>query len=473
MNIFKSCLFISLLFSSLSVFAKNIDLSTVPPRQQVQLTIYNAEDLTLVREKRTLSFKKGKNPLQFSWSNTLIDPSSVELRFLNHGAELEILDIRFPHDKPQMLYWQIHSEYQGAVELEISYFTSGISWQADYLAIANPEETTLNLESFVRIRNHSGEDYENAQVRLVVGTINLVESISSLTSRQTQIKASGRYQKKAQNKRRMKHAIRALKTEATMEMADMAVPAAMAAPKEVAKESLSEYFLYTIEGTETIADGWSKRLRSFKADAVPMQVEYRYRPREYGNQLVRLYLMKNDSASELGKTPLPEGQVQVFREKTQQGLNWLTAQHLKYVPIGDKIELNLGVDPEVQFELRKLKVWRDAFLMKLRGPNVYRKLDSGKLQFDSRSTVAGWDSHTRYSQQVINYTQRPIQLEVRRQYEGDVLFRSDLKPTLHDFRTVQYQAHIPVGQKQELTYEVVLRQGKNAHKNNVTLETLK
>ena len=41
----------------------------------VQLTIYNSEDLTLVRETRTVTFKKGVNPLQFSWANTLIDPT--------------------------------------------------------------------------------------------------------------------------------------------------------------------------------------------------------------------------------------------------------------------------------------------------------------------------------------------------------------------------------------------------------------
>ena len=33
------------------------------------------------------------------------------------------------------------------------------------------------------------------------------------------------------------------------------------APKEIIKEGLSEYFIYTIEGTETIPNGWSKRMR--------------------------------------------------------------------------------------------------------------------------------------------------------------------------------------------------------------------
>jgi hypothetical protein len=84
------------------VFAngENIDLSTVPKRNTVQLTIYNSEDLTLVRETRVVTFKKGMNPLQFSWANTLIDPSSVELKFLTHPDKLDVLDTTFPHAKP-------------------------------------------------------------------------------------------------------------------------------------------------------------------------------------------------------------------------------------------------------------------------------------------------------------------------------------------------------------------------------------
>ncbi len=39
----------------------NIDLVTLPSRQTVQLTIYNSEDLTLVKETRTITLKKGQN----------------------------------------------------------------------------------------------------------------------------------------------------------------------------------------------------------------------------------------------------------------------------------------------------------------------------------------------------------------------------------------------------------------------------
>ena len=38
----------------------------------------------------------------------------------------------------------------------------------------------MGFEGFVRVSNNSGEEYENAQVRLVVGKINLVEKIAQL-----------------------------------------------------------------------------------------------------------------------------------------------------------------------------------------------------------------------------------------------------------------------------------------------------
>src|SRR5271156_2673686 len=120
--------------------ARNVDLSTVPRRNTVSLTIYNSEDLTLVRETRNVTFKKGVNPLQFSWANTLIDPTSVQLRFLSHPEKLDVLDTTFPHAKPQMLYWNVQSDFDGGATIEITYFTSGITWSADYLAVAGKDE---------------------------------------------------------------------------------------------------------------------------------------------------------------------------------------------------------------------------------------------------------------------------------------------------------------------------------------------
>jgi len=446
--------------------AENVDLSTVPARDSVQLTIYNSEDITLVRETRKVTFKKGVNPLQFSWANTLIDPTSVKLRFVTRPDKLELLDTTFPHAKPQMLYWNVQSELDGEATIEITYFTSGISWSADYVAIANRAETELGLEGFVRIANNSGEEYENAQVRLVVGRINLVEKIAQLAkipmSKVATMEEDARKELRAE----------ALGRVMAVPEAPAAAPPASrpAKPKEIIKEGLSEYFIYTIEGTETIPNGWAKRMRSFPPATVPFKIQYRYRVPEYGDQLVRMYLMRNDKESKLGFTPLPDGVIRVFRDNGRDGLSFLVAQPIKYIPIGDKIELNLGRDPEVIFELVKLRVGRDTVWMQILGADVFRRVDEPGIQIEVNSAVAGWDDHTLYTQRIRNYTAKPIEVEVRRTLPGHVVFRSSLKAKNFDFQTVEYTATVKPAEKANLLYEVLQHQGRNAKQQNVTVE---
>ena len=92
-----------------------------------------------------------------------------------------MLDTTYPHDKPQMLYWNVQSEIDGEATIEITYFTSGITWSADYSALPTRTKSRLSFDGFVRVdQQQSGEEYEDAQVRLVVGTINLVEKIAQL-----------------------------------------------------------------------------------------------------------------------------------------------------------------------------------------------------------------------------------------------------------------------------------------------------
>ncbi len=445
----------------------NVDLSTVPSRDTVQLTIYNSEDLTLVRETRVVSFKKGVNPLQFSWANTLIDPTSVRLRFVTHPEKLELLDTTFPHSRPQMLYWNVQSETDGEATVEITYFTSGISWSADYLCVANPAETEMGFEGFVRVFNNSGEEYENAQVRLVVGKINLVEKIAQLA----QIPMAAVPALEEQEKK-------ALKQEALSRSFARAVPAAAAAPappakpKEIIKEGLSEYFIYTIEGTETIPNGWSKRMRSFEGQTVPFKVQYRYRVPEYGDQLVRMYLLTNNKESRLGTTPLPDGMVRVFRQNGRDGLSFLVGQPIKYVPIGDKIELNLGPDPEVIFELVKTKTWRDNLWLRIQGADVFKRADQPGVEIEVNSSVVGWDDHTFFAQRIRNYTTKPIDVEIRRILPGHIVFRSSLGAKTFDYQTAEYRAAVKPMEKASLTYEVLQHQGRNAKQSNVTVEAV-
>jgi hypothetical protein len=451
--------------------AKNVDLSTIPPRQSVQLTIYNSEDLTLVRETRLITLKKGINPLQFSWANTLIDPSSVDLRFKTHADRLELLDTTFPHDKPQMLYWNVSSEIDGDAEIEVTYFTSGITWSADYVCLSDPAEETMSFEGFVRIYNNSGEDYADAQVRMVVGTINLVEKVRDLARRGL---ISPEEEDGYRGARLLARDLEGLAKSEVLDEIRLGVSLAEAPasqPKKIVKQGLSEYFIFTVEGTETVKNKWSKRMRLFKGKDVPFRIQYRYRPQEYGDRLVRMFLLRNDEASDLGSTPLPDGAVRLYRDNGRDGLSFLTQQRVKYIPIGQEIELNLGPDPEVIHEWIMLRAWRDAFWFRRHGLNFHYSPDEGH-RIEINDTVEGWNDHQRWTERIRNYRTKPIDVEIRRSFDGHVIFRSNLNPTLYDYRSPQFTAPVGPGEKKELTYELTFHQGYNHKQNNVTLEGL-
>jgi hypothetical protein len=183
------------------------------------------------------------------------------------------------------------------------------------------------------------------------------------------------------------------------------------------------------------------------------------------------YLLANDKPSKLGTTPLPDGAVRLFRDNGRDGLSFLAQQTVKYIPIGDKIELNLGVDPNVSFDLVKLKAFRDDLWLHVNGTGVFRQVGGGVV-IDVNSSMAGWDAHELYAQRVRNYTPKAIEVEVRRSFPGHVTFRSALKPTLFDFQTVQFTAGIDAGKKTDLNFEIVRREGRNSKQNNVTLDAL-
>ncbi|MHC4767790.1 MAG: hypothetical protein ACYTEI_03635, partial [Planctomycetota bacterium] len=343
--------------------------------------------------------------------------------------------------------------------------TSGITWAADYVCVSDAGETGMSFEGFVKITNGSGEDYAGAQVRLVVGEINLVEKIADLARR-------GLVKKSAMDDIRLGVAVRKMEREdrpAVYEGLAADMDMAGEAPKQIVKQGLSEYFIFTIPGQETVPNGWSKRMRLFEGKQVPFEIIYRYRPAEYGEQLVRLFILRNDEKSKLGSTPLPNGIVRLFRDNGRDGLSFLTAYQTKYVPIGQKIELNLGRDPEVIHERIRLRAWRDNFWFQGRKPRLYFSPTQGH-RIEPSYSVAGWDDHETWVERIRNYRDKPILVEIRRSYGGHVILASDLQATLYDYRSPQFTARIAAAQQRDLPYDLTFKQGISKKQDNVTLE---
>lgn len=429
-----------------------VDLVTVPTRDAVQLTIYNSADITLVKDRRLLTFKRGENQIQFSWANTLIDPTSVELRVLKNSDKVEVQDTTYPANRPETLIWNIKSRVEGSVPVEITYFTSGLTWQADYVAITTPDESKIDLSGLVKVINDSGEDYENAQTRLVVGTINLVEKIADLARPHAR-----RITRKPQVQNELRRKFKAAE--------DAAAPAAAkAAPmeraKKIVKEGLSEYFIYTIGGTETVPNRWAKRMPSLNVTGIPVKAIYRYAEHKYGRQVTRFYKFKNRKVEgkqqdepNLGEEPLPDGMVRIFKRDAKGNLSFVGQQRIKYMPIGEDVEVNLGGDPDVIIERKLLDFKKLNFVHENVGP-AWRQVQQ----------VTGYDTEHYYHTRIKNTKKIAIQFEIERRFGGDWELDTTMKYDKIDEFTVRFVLQLKPGEEKEFSCKLTTHHGKNSKK---------
>ncbi len=391
-----------LLTFAVSIFSTayaKVDLSTLPERESTQLTIYNSADLTLVRESRPLTLKEGSNKLQFSWANTLIDPTSLEMLPKAHADKIDIADLTYPPRVKNLGLWNIDSEVSGKVPVEISYFTSGLSWRAFYMGTLTADEKTMRLQGYVRVTNNSGEDYENAQTRLIVGKVHILDQIAQLARRQYPYDRPGA----ELSKRRGIYLGDTLEAKREVLHMDgfgmMGGFGAGLRRKEVKKEGLSEYFLYTIEGTETIATGWSKRLPSFDIDEVKVINLYKYEEERYGRSVVRFLSFKNDEEHNLGETPIPGGLLKVYRNvDDQQHLAYTGQSSFKYIPVDEDVELNLGPVADVVVEPKLMDY------------------ETQNYRFNSKGNVDGWDEVRTFKVEIRNTRDIAVKLEIKRNF---------------------------------------------------------
>ena len=417
-----------------------INVVTLPDRDSVLLTIYNSVDLTMVTETRHLTFRQGVNKLEFSWANTLIDPTSAELRAITHADAVEVIDVRFPPRAPNTLEWHIKSDFAGEVVVEIRYFTSGISWSADYVAEAARDEKSMALAGAVRVTNNSGEDYENAKVRLVVGTVRLVEEIAQLARDKS--KDEGKAMSKLMEQDE-KLAGRMYFAAATAGNAVDALGREKA--REILKESVSEYFLYTVEGRDTIPNGWSKRLPSFRAADVPIASYYKFERERWGDAVMRFYRFTNSVAAHLGQEPLPDGAVQAFRVAGEdRSYAYVGRTAVKYIPIGEQVDLELGADLEVQVK---------PVLMN------WEKLD---LRFENEGNVGGWTTRETWQFEVRNSKDIDAVVDIRRNFPGDWSLSTTTAYEKVDATKVKFVLALKPREARVLTYEITTRHGTAA-----------
>lgn len=218
-------------------------------------------------------------------------------------------------DRPT-LTMQVESGQTGPRNLELSYLTGGLSWQANYVAELNATDDRLDLNGWVTLTNESGARYPQARLQLVAGDVHTV-------------------QRDMEARTLMKQAV------------GIAV-----APQPMAQESMFEYHLYTLGRPTDIDENQKKQVALLQASGVACRKEYVLSGQEsyYSAQAgeidrkmkVGVFVdLNNDKAAGLG-LPIPAGTVRVYKRDSLGFLQFIGEDRVGHTPEKESIRLHLG-----------------------------------------------------------------------------------------------------------------------------------
>ena len=219
-------------------------------------------------------------------------------------------------DRPTLVS-QLHSERAGPQEVELSYLSGGLSWQADYVVELGADDRSLDLNGWITLNNRSGTAYTNARLQLVAGDVHRVR-----------------------DELRRAHLSRALEA------------AAPAAAKAVTQESLFEYHLYSLGRPTTLADNQTKQVALLSATRVPAKKElmlvgsphvYRDSVGAIGSRIKVDVVLEFDNreSARLGM-PLPKGVVRVYKRDRAGNAQFVGEDRIDHTPRNQTLRLGLG-----------------------------------------------------------------------------------------------------------------------------------
>jgi len=218
------------------------------------------------------------------------------------------------HDRPTLTL-TLDSVISGTQTLELSYLSSGLAWQTDYVAQLNAENNLLDLNGLISISNHSGSAYPDSHLQLVAGEINQVSS-EPFPARKM-----------------------------------MAMVADAAEYQSIKEESLAEYHLYTLPTPITLADNQSRQITLMSATGIPVNQEFLLRGTEgyyyskypvLNEKLKPTVLIQFENKGKGLGVPLPKGTMRVYKEDNQGNTQLLGEDRIDHTARDEPIQVKLG-----------------------------------------------------------------------------------------------------------------------------------
>ena len=116
----------------------------------------------------------------------------------------------------------------------------------------------------------------------------------------------------------------------------------------------------------------------------------------------------------LGLSPLPNGTVRLFSEYANKDLAYVGGTETKYVPIGDRVEVNVGPDKDITISRRV----KDQKISNVVARQYKRRLDD---QFVLYYDLIDYDETLFYEEELVSGKPVPAKIEVERQFDSNVV----------------------------------------------------
>ena len=205
------------------------------------------------------------------------------------------------------LSWVVDSQVEGNNNLEFTYQTSGISWNSDYVVVLSDDDSSLDINGWVTINNFSGATYDNANLKLVAGDVNVVREQSRKLYAKNMVMVSAE---------------------------------GAAVDESFEERSLFEYHMYDLSRKTTIKNNEKKQIQLITAQKVPAKKKYVYNSYNSTDKVYAFLTFKNDKKSNLG-LPLPKGKVRVYKNDGNS-LEFVGEDKIDHTPENKDIDLKLG-----------------------------------------------------------------------------------------------------------------------------------
>jgi len=172
-----------------------------------------------------------------------------------------------------------------------------------------------------------------------------------------------------------------------------------------------------------------------KVADVPLECIYKLTDRDGGKQFTKFYRFKNKkllddegkdkdlpAMENLGLSPLPDGNVRLFSEYENKDLAYVGGTPTKYVPIGDRVEVNVGRDPDLTI-VRRLK---DQNITNVVARQYKRRLDNKYVLYYD---LIDYDETFVYEEEIVSGKPVLAKVELERRFDANVvLWGSDGQP---------------------------------------------